>query len=167
MVNKQIMRPKMDPETKERISDRNIWARGLYTLFFVIAYSVAETVLSLLAIFQFIAALVTGHVNEVLLRFGANLSRFIYQILQFVTFNNDTIPFPFTDWPDVEPGTTSAWVKTASPTESETPTAKPASPVATSVAEEPAGQVDETDPEADDASSDDPATDSSDKPDRD
>lgn len=100
----------MDPLTKERISDRSIWVRGLYALFFSLAYTVSETVLTLVIIFQFLAALITGRVNNALLRFGANLTQYVYQILQFVTFNNETLPFPFSDWPDVEPGNDSPWV---------------------------------------------------------
>ena len=100
----------MDPITKQRISDRSIWVRALYALFFTIAYAVSETVLTLVIIFQFLAALITGRVNDVLLRFGANLTRYVYQILQFLTFNNETLPFPFSDWPDVEPGNDSPWI---------------------------------------------------------
>jgi hypothetical protein len=100
----------MDPITKERISDRSIWVRALYALFFTLAYTVSETVLTLVVIFQFLAALITGRVNDALLRFGANLSQYVYQILQFVTFNNETLPFPFSDWPDVEPGNDSPWI---------------------------------------------------------
>lgn len=142
----------MDPETKERISDRTIWARGLYALFFVIAYSVAETILWLLAIFQFIAALVTGHVNDALLRFGANLSHFIFQILQFVSFNDETLPFPFSDWPDEEPTTKSAWVKTNSSEVDDLPNEQAPTPAPTVVADEPQNQVE--DAPADDISSD-------------
>ena len=103
----------MDQDTRTRISDRKIWARILYMLFFWIAYSVAELLLVLIAIFQAVVVLVTGAANEALLRFGSNLSTYIYQIAQFVTFNSESLAFPFGDWPDskvvdhtwVEPGT--------------------------------------------------------------
>ena len=149
----------MDPDTKERMSDRTIWARGLYALFFVIAYSVAETILWLLAIFQFIAALVTGHVNDALLRFGANLSHFIFQILQFVTFNNETLPFPFSDWPDEEPTTTSAWVKTKSSGTDDSSSEEAPSATPTVVDDEPGNKVDDTpaDDTSSDSATDDPA----------
>lgn len=110
----------MDPLTKERLSDRSIWVRGLYALFFGLAYTVSETVLTLVIIFQFLAALITGRVNDALLRFGANLTQYVYQILQFVTFNNETLPFPFSDWPDVEPGNDSPWVGATDKEEEET-----------------------------------------------
>ena len=96
----------MDQTTKDNLADRNIWSRALFMLFFVLAYTVAETILTLLVIFQFIAALVTRHVNEPLQRFGTNLSSYVYQILQFQTFNSETRPYPFSDWPDEAPGET-------------------------------------------------------------
>lgn len=150
----------MDPETKERLSDRSIWVRGLYTLLFVVIYSVAETILSLLAIFQFIAALVTGHVNDVLLRFGTNLSRFIYQILQFVTFNDETVPFPFSDWPDEEVSSNSPWVKTTDANNTDASNTETVDTSPTPVADEPADQTQQDIP-ANDAS-DDPDADSPD-----
>jgi hypothetical protein len=50
-------------------------------------------------VIQFGFVLITGDRNQKLLDFGASLSKFIYQILQFVTFNSEDKPFPFSDWP--------------------------------------------------------------------
>ena len=94
----------MDKEIKQRLTSKDIWIRALYMVFFTIAYAVAETVITLLVIFQFIAILFTSHANEPLLRLGNNLSIYVQQILQFVTFNTETRPFPFSDWPDEEHG---------------------------------------------------------------
>jgi hypothetical protein len=55
-------------------------------------------------IFQFLAVLVTGRANEPLLQFGKNLSVYILEILEFQTFNTELRPFPFSPWPDEEPG---------------------------------------------------------------
>jgi hypothetical protein len=98
----------MEPETKSRLTNRTIWVRGLYMLFFVIAYAVAETIVVLVSLFQFVSVLLTGSVSDTVLRFGTNVSKYVYQILQFETFNDETLPFPFSDWPDDEPGT-SPW----------------------------------------------------------
>ena len=96
----------MDEATKENLSNRNIWARILYMLLFGITYSISETVLIFVAIFQALAVLFTGHVNQALHQFGANLSGYMYQILQFVTFNTEDLPFPFNDWPEQTVGET-------------------------------------------------------------
>jgi len=71
-------------------------------VFFVFAYSLAELVIFLVMVFQFVAILLIGHANENALRLGNNLSTYVYQIFQFLTFNGETRPFPFADWPDEE-----------------------------------------------------------------
>ena len=81
-------------------------------LLFVFAYSVAEMIIVFLALFQFFAALFTGRANEPLLQFGKNLSAYIYEILDFQTFNTEVRPFPFMPWPDEEPGGED-WLKEA------------------------------------------------------
>ncbi len=96
----------MQTQTKANLTDRNIWTRGIYTLIFVVAYAVAEALITLVAIFQFLMALITGRVNEALQQFGANLTQYAYQIFQYVTFNSEAQPFPFSDWPDVPVGET-------------------------------------------------------------
>ena len=107
----------MQQATKDNLANRNIWARGLYILFYLIAYAVAEAIVTLVVFFQFIHALFTGRVNEPLQIFGARLSTYIYQILQYTTFNSEFQPFPFSDWPDTAGGDT-PW-SAASETESE------------------------------------------------
>ena len=90
----------MEEAIKQRLTSRDIWIRGLYMVFFGIAYSVAELVILVLVIFQFVAILLTGQANENGLKLGKNLSTYVYQVFQFQTFNNETRPFPFSDWPD-------------------------------------------------------------------
>ncbi|MFT5562679.1 MAG: hypothetical protein ACI9Z9_002564, partial [Litorivivens sp.] len=50
--------------------------------------------------FQFFSALLTGSVNEPLLKFAKNGSIYIQEVLEFLTFNSEIRPFPFTSWPD-------------------------------------------------------------------
>ena len=94
----------MKENTRENLVRRDIWIRALYMLLFAIVYSVAEAIVVLLAIFQFVALLITGQVNELLIRFGKNLSVFMFDILEFQTFNSEIKPFPFSPWPDEEHG---------------------------------------------------------------
>ncbi len=99
----------MDEDMKRRLTSRDLWLRALYMVFYMIAYGVAELVVTLIVIFQFFVILLTGQANEPVLRLGTNLSRYVYQILQFQTFNSEDKPFPFAPWPDAEP-TDSRWV---------------------------------------------------------
>ncbi len=152
----------MESSTKDNLTDRSKWVRILYMVFFALAYGVAELLFWLVALFQAVVVLVTGRANEAALRFGQNLSVYIYQIVQFETFNSEFLPFPFNDWPDESPAEDNVWVQaeasrettepevveaTTPSTESETPSAESETPSADSETSEAAdtGEASETD----------------------
>ncbi len=90
-------------EIRQSIMARSTWLRGLYMLLFAVAYGVAELLLLVTAVFQFLTLLVTGKTVARLLIFGENLSRYFYQIVRYLTFNIEERPFPFSDWPAAAP----------------------------------------------------------------
>ena len=94
----------MKEEMRENLIDEGIWMRGLFMVLFLIAYNIVEFLILLVALFQFVAVLFTGRVNETVLRLGNNLSLFALEIFQYLTFNSNLRPFPFSPWPDEEPG---------------------------------------------------------------
>lgn len=98
----------MDQETKARLSDRTIWVRILYMVFFAFAYAIAEFLLTVVVIFQAVVVLITGSVNMSLHVFGKNLSVYISDVLHFQTFNSEALAFPFSDWPN-EPADETKW----------------------------------------------------------
>ena len=86
-------------ELTQNLKRGDTWVRGLYMLLFAVIYSVAEVVLVVLAVFQFISRLITNRVNERLLKLGQQLSTYLYQLLLFFTFNSEERPYPFAAWP--------------------------------------------------------------------
>ncbi|MDH3692002.1 MAG: DUF4389 domain-containing protein [Gammaproteobacteria bacterium] len=84
---------------KQNLRRRDSWVRLFFIVLFALIYSVAEVVLFAVVVVQFGFVLISGERNQKLLRFGADLSRFVYDILRYVTFNSDDRPFPFSDWP--------------------------------------------------------------------
>ncbi len=94
----------VDERARQRAMNGEVWLRGLFMLLFLVAYNIAEFIIVLLAIFQFVAVLVTGRANEPLLEFGNNLSVYVYEVFQFLTFNSEIRPFPFSPWPEEETG---------------------------------------------------------------
>jgi hypothetical protein len=79
--------------------DDTFWTRGLFVvLFFVIAYIVRVLIL-ITAILQIISHLFWKKANENLSLFGNNISLYFYEIMQFITYNTDKKPFPFSPWP--------------------------------------------------------------------
>lgn len=93
----------MKEEIKQRLQKNEIWQRGLYMLFFIFIYGVSKFVVIGVMLFQFLTIILTGNVNEQLLRFGQNLSTYLYQVTLFLTYNSEQRPFPFSVWPDGVP----------------------------------------------------------------
>lgn len=98
-----ILTENMKEEIKERLQRNETWQRALYMLFFIIIYGVSKFVIFAIILFQFITIILTGGTNEQMLKFGQNLSTYLYQITQFLTFNSEEHPFPFSKWPSGAP----------------------------------------------------------------
>lgn len=80
-------------------SRRNIWLRGLFMLLMAMIYHLSGTLLFIVAIMQFLFALLNGAPNARLLAFGRSLGRYVQQIVRFLAFDTEEMPFPFSDWP--------------------------------------------------------------------
>lgn len=78
---------------------RNIWLRGLLMLLMLLVLHACGTVLVVVAVIQFVIALVNGEPNERLVVFGRNLAGYFRQIVHFLTFATEEPPFPFSEWP--------------------------------------------------------------------
>ena len=90
-------------DVSRHVKSRSTWVRLVFMLLFALIFYVAEIVLFAVAALQFLFMLFSGETNERLTRFGVNLARFIQQVAQFLTYNTEVMPFPFSDWPDEEP----------------------------------------------------------------
>lgn len=93
----------MEDGVKSNLKSKSTWKRGLYMLLFALIYSVAEIVLTALVLFQFGAQLITGRVNRRLLNFGQQLATYLYQIILFLTYKSEEMPYPFETWPKGAP----------------------------------------------------------------
>lgn len=90
----------MDEQLKSNLTSGKHWMRLVYMVLFAIFLYVASFVISFLVVVQFVFALVTGSDNSKLRQFGFSLSAYIHQALQFLTYNSEVKPFPFSDWPE-------------------------------------------------------------------
>ena len=93
----------MNHDVKKNLKQQSTWIRGLYMLLFALLYGIAEVVLFAVVVFQFLLKLLTGEHNPRLLKLGQSLATYIYQIIQFLTFNSEYQPYPFGAWPKGEP----------------------------------------------------------------
>ncbi len=90
----------MSEPIKENTEDKSIWKRVLYMLLFVFAYGAAEFVMGIVVLIQLLITLVKGSTNNRLVVFGKQVALYIYDVMLFLTFNTDEMPFPFNAWPD-------------------------------------------------------------------
>ncbi|MCH8263906.1 MAG: DUF4389 domain-containing protein [Proteobacteria bacterium] len=76
------------------------WIRVVFMLAFaVFLYLVIAPVILVLMVVQALFAVITGEENENLRFLGSALTVYVSQILEFVTYNSETKPFPFSDFP--------------------------------------------------------------------
>lgn len=86
-------------ELKSNLLSSRHWLRLVFMILFAALLQVAGIIMWVLVLLQFVFSLVTGQDNVNLRRFGFSLSTYIYQALQFLTYNSEEKPFPFADWP--------------------------------------------------------------------
>ena len=75
------------------------WARGLFSLAFILLFALAETLLTVLAIVQFGWLLLYRTPNPQLRAFGASLGAWMAQVARFQAAQTEDKPFPWGDWP--------------------------------------------------------------------
>ena len=92
----------MSKLSDERGESGGIWVRGLYMLLFVLLYSVAEFVMMAVVLVQFGYRVFNDVSHPRLLALGGGISSYIYQVLRYLSFNSEVMPYPFSDWPDGE-----------------------------------------------------------------
>lgn len=79
---------------------RELALRILYMLLFAVVFWVVCWALAITAIGQLALRVLTGKPSADLARFGTGLARFAGQIVEFLTFASERVPFPFGSWPD-------------------------------------------------------------------
>ena len=86
-------------DINENIKSEKQWLRGLFMILFLVVYEIAEMVLVAVTLVQFLFSIITGSNNANLRQFGDSLAQFAQQTIAFLTYNSETKPFPFSDWP--------------------------------------------------------------------
>jgi len=89
----------MDDNTDDTSSR---WSRLIPMIVLMICFALAETVLYLVAVIQFIWALVNNEPNKQLSEFGASLSDWMAQDAKYLTYVTEEKPFPWAKWPESE-----------------------------------------------------------------
>lgn len=86
-------------EHRSHDSIHNPWMRGLIMFGFLIFFGVAEALLALVAILQFLWLVVTGAPNMALRFFGESLAVWAADAVRFQSCMTEEKPFPWKPWP--------------------------------------------------------------------
>ena len=78
---------------------RNIWIRAIFMLLMVLAFHVCTTVLFFVVIIQFLMMLLNDTPNVRLVSFGRSMGSYLRQVVDYLTFATEEMPFPFSEWP--------------------------------------------------------------------
>jgi hypothetical protein len=89
----------MPSTVREHASQRSTWLRLLYMLLYGLIFNILQVIIMLTVVVQFISKLLTGNTYGRLDRFGDSLGAYVHEIIRFLTFASETMPFPFGPWP--------------------------------------------------------------------
>ncbi|MGZ8240808.1 MAG: DUF4389 domain-containing protein [Methylobacter sp.] len=88
----------MDEQINYNLTQVSTWKRIFFMLVFAAIGGLVKMILWAVIILQVASTLLTGKANSNILNFGRSLSVYTYHILLFLTYNTETLPFPFSAW---------------------------------------------------------------------
>lgn len=88
--------PTTPPVPVPRLS---LGARALYMLVFALVFWILCWTLAITALAQLGLTVLAARPNPDVARFGAGLAAYSRQIIEFLTFVSERIPYPFSEWP--------------------------------------------------------------------
>ena len=89
-------------DVKQNVRNVDTWMRGLFIVIFGVIFYFLIGIVWLLVIFQFVTKVLTGNLNEQLAKFSNSLTQYALQLLNYVTYQSEVRPFPFSSLPGTE-----------------------------------------------------------------
>jgi hypothetical protein len=87
---------------KNNLTSEAFWLRLVFMLLSLLLVEIAASILVLLVIGQFLYRLFNESSHDAILKFSNSLGRFILHSYRFLSYQTETKPFPFSDWPEAE-----------------------------------------------------------------
>lgn len=92
-------------DLEKNVKMRSTWIRLFFMIIFALLYGLSRLVTAAVVVIQFFHVLFTGETNGQLKTFGHSLAIYSYEVVEYLTFNSDTRPFPLdSTWPEKLPG---------------------------------------------------------------
>ena len=89
----------MNEEAQGLASRKQIAIRLLYSLLYAAIFEVVETIIILVAIFEYFLLLITLRHNEPARAFANKVATYGYRLMRYLTLNENQRPFPFSEFP--------------------------------------------------------------------
>lgn len=92
-------------DLEKNVTARSTWIRLFFMIIFAFLYGLSRLVTAAVVVIQFFHVLLAGNVNDQLKTFGHSLAIYSLQVVDYLTFNSETKPFPLdAAWPQELPG---------------------------------------------------------------
>jgi len=89
---------------EKNVKMRSTWIRLLFMLMFSFLYGISRLVTAAVVVIQFLHVLFTGETNGQLKSLGHSLAIYSYEVVDYLSFNTETRPFPLdAAWPNELP----------------------------------------------------------------
>jgi hypothetical protein len=88
-------------DLEKNVKMRSTWLRLFFMIIFALLYGLSRLVTAAVIVIQFFHVLFTGDTNEQLRTFGHSLAVYSFEVIDYLTFNSETKPFPLeAEWPE-------------------------------------------------------------------
>jgi len=89
---------------KYTIERKKIAIRLLYTILNFVVLEILKVIIQVTVIFQYVYLFITRTHNEPIRKFANKIATYAYRVIRYLSLNESTIPFPFSDFPpEIEP----------------------------------------------------------------
>lgn len=89
----------MEDQTTAKKHCKDDLIRGVFMFLFLVVSRIVSICVALIAVFQLLCSLIVRKPNDNARRFGKDLSYYLAEIVQFLSYNTDKKPWPFSPWP--------------------------------------------------------------------
>lgn len=76
-----------------------IGIRLIFTLLFLVILSIMHFIIQMITLIQYVVLLITRSYSEPLRSFSNKAAAYVYRLIRYITLNENTRPFPFTEFP--------------------------------------------------------------------
>ena len=92
----------MADTVKENLKETSTWLRLLYMVLFGVVIEIAFMVMFVIVLIQFLLKLFSAKVNAELQKLGDSIGSYFHQIVAFLTYRTEDMPYPFAPWPTAD-----------------------------------------------------------------